>query len=168
MVLKEISVADLKISPVTLISDEWMLVTCGTLTEGFNTMTASWGHLGEIWGRDTAICYIRPHRYTKEFADKNGFFTLSFFPPENKQSLVYLGTHSGRDENKVEHSHLTPVGDERFVWFDEAKLVLFCRKLYAARIVPEGFCDKSLIEENYPSHDFHTMYIGEIDKVLSV
>ena len=45
-------------------------------------------------------------------------------------------------------------------------LVLVCRKLYCAPLVPEGFVDKSIIAEHYPNSDFHDMYIGQIEKVL--
>ena len=33
----------------SLIGDQWMLITAGTV-ERCNTMTASWGGLGVIWG----------------------------------------------------------------------------------------------------------------------
>ena len=52
-----------------LLDKDWMLVTAGNLKH-FNTMTASWGHLGIMWNVPTAIVYIRPQRYTYEFANK--------------------------------------------------------------------------------------------------
>lgn len=68
-------------NPMTLISDEWMLITAGTQERGYNTMTACWGHMGAIWGHGeglpTTIIYIRPQRYTKEFIDREEFYTLS-------------------------------------------------------------------------------------------
>ena len=65
----------------SLIGDKWMLITAGN-GEQCNTMTASWGGLGVIWGAPAAICYIRPQRYTKEFVDREGYFTLTFFGEE--------------------------------------------------------------------------------------
>ena len=53
----------------SLIGEKWMLITAGT-AERCNTMTASWGGLGVIWGAPSATCYIRPQRYTKEFLDR--------------------------------------------------------------------------------------------------
>lgn len=44
--MKEIQVKDLQLNPMTMISDGWMLITAGNEANGFNTMTASWGHLG--------------------------------------------------------------------------------------------------------------------------
>lgn len=88
--MKEIQVKDLQLNPMTLISDGWMLITAGNEQNGFNTMTASWGHLGAIWGTNkglpTATVYIRPQRYTKEFVDREEEFTLSFFSNDYKRN----------------------------------------------------------------------------------
>lgn len=168
--MKEIPVSQLQINPMTLIAKEWMLLTAGNQTAGYNTMTASWGHLGSIWGHGgglpSAVVYVRPQRYTKEFIDREPRYTLSFFSEECKKQLAYLGSHSGRDGDKVAQAGLTPVFDGDVTYFAEAKLVLVCRKLYRAPIVEEGFLDPGLVEEHYPQKDFHDMYIGEIERVL--
>ena len=133
-------------------------------------MTASWGHLGSLWGhgggKPTAVIYIRPQRYTKQFVENNEYFSLSFFEEEYKSDLSYLGSHSGKDEDKVSKTKLTPVFNDKAAYFNEANMVLICRKLYKQDIKEENFIDKSLIEDNYPLKDFHTMYIGLIEEVL--
>lgn len=168
--MKEISVSELNINPMTMIAKEWMLVTAGNKERGYNTMTASWGHLGSIWGHGgglpTAVIYLRPQRYTKEFVDREELFTLCVFPEEYKKALGYLGRVSGRDEDKVAKTGLTPVFDGDTTYFAEAKLVLVCRKLYQATLTEEGFHDKSILDEHYPTRDLHDMYIGQIVKVL--
>ena len=169
--MKEIEFSALQMNPMTLIAKEWMLLTAGCEDRGYNTMTASWGHLGAIWGQGgglpTAVCYVRPQRYTKEFMDREELYTLCFFPEEYKKALGYLGSHSGRDGDKVAQVGLTPVFEDGYTYFAEAKLVLVCRKLYQAPLVQEGFVDKSIIDQCYPGGDFHDMYIGEIVKVLT-
>lgn len=80
--MKEITAKELNINPITAIAEEWMLITAGT-EAGYNTMTASWGHIGSIWGRrsfglGTSVCYVRPQRYTKEFIDREEYYTLTF------------------------------------------------------------------------------------------
>ena len=168
--MKEISVSELQLNPMTMIAKEWMLVTAGNEQRGYNTMTASWGHLGSIWGHGgglpTAVVYLRPQRYTKEFVDREELFTITVFPEECRKALGYLGSHSGRDGDKVAAAGLTPVFEGDYTYFAEAKLTLVCRKLYRAPIVPEGFLDKSIIDEYYSQFDFHDMYIGEIIKAL--
>ncbi len=165
--MRELSVEELNLNPMTKIGEEWMLVTAGTKETGYNTMTAAWGQLGFLWGYPTSVIYLRPQRYTKEFLDREDLYTLSFFPPEYKEKLAYLGTHSGRDEDKVAKTGLTPVFGDGCVWFAEAELVLVCRKLYRAPLVPEAFLDPGIIETHYPERDFHEEYVGEIIKVMA-
>ena len=166
---RQIPVSDLNINPCTAIAKEWMLITAGNEQRGYNTMTASWGHLGSIWGHGgglpTSVIFIRPQRFTKEFVDREEYYTLSFFAPEYKKALGYLGSHSGRDGDKVAAAGLTPMFLEDTTAFAEAKLVLVCRKLYRALLLEEGFLDKAILEDCYPKRDLHDMYIGEISKV---
>ena len=171
MSFKEISIKNFNANPMTMLSDGWLLLTAGDEANGFNTMTVSWGHLGAIWGNSggmpSVAVYIRPHRYTKEFVDRNDRFTLSALGPEHRKALEYLGSASGRDGDKVSKAGLTPVFDQHTTYFSEAKLVLICRKLYHAPIREDGFVDKSIVDANYPAKDFHEMYIGEIISILA-
>lgn len=168
--MKQIDISELKINPFDLIGKDWMLVTAGNEERGYNTMTASWGHLGSIWGHHggsaTAVIYVRPQRYTKEFVDREEYFTLCFFHEKYHKALGYLGSHSGRDCDKVAHVGMTPVFADGTTYFAEAKLVLICRKLYQAPLQEEFFLDKSVVEDCYPKRDFHDLYIGQIEKAL--
>lgn len=164
--LREIPLDRLQIDPITAIGNEWMLVTAGTQHSGYNTLTASWGHLGCLWNKPTAVAYIRPQRYTKQFIDREEYYTLSFFGPEQREALTYLGTHSGRDGDKVAAAGLTPVYGEGYTSFAQARLTLVCRKLYAAPLTQEGFVDRAVLDANYPARDLHTLYVGEIVKAL--
>ena len=157
--MREISVTELQVTP-QMIGNEWWLVTAGDEAKGYNTMTASWGHVGVIWQRPTAIVYIRPQRYTKEFVDRADRYTLSLFGGGYKKEMGYLGSHSGRDEDKVAKVGLTPVFEEDYTYFAEAEIVVVCRKLYQAPLLPTGFIDAGIIDKHYPDSDFHDMYIG--------
>ena len=90
----------------SLIGEKWMLITAGT-AERCNTMTASWGGLGVIWGAPAATCYIRPQRYTKEFVDREEYFTLAFFGEEYRDALALCGSKSGREVDKVKECGFT-------------------------------------------------------------
>ena len=162
--MKKIDISELRMNPMTKIGKEWMLVTAGSKEQGYNTMTASWGHLGHIWGFDTSVIYVRPQRYTKQFVDREEKYTLCFFPGYKKE-MGYLGTKSGRDEDKVAAVGLTPVFGDGFTYFAEASLVLVCRKLYQAPLKEEYFLDKSIVTDDYPKKDFHDLYVGEILEV---
>jgi hypothetical protein len=45
-------------------------------------------------------------------------------------------------------------------------LVLICKKLYQSELQESGFLYQDTIDANYPQRDFHTMYVGMIEKVL--
>ena len=107
--MQEIHYKDMKFNPFNLISDEWMLVTAGD-EASCNTMTASWGHLGCLWGHNdpTAVIYLRPSRYTKEFVDEESYFSLCVMDKSFKKQMAYLGSVSGRDEDKIGKAGLTP------------------------------------------------------------
>ncbi len=157
-------IREIKKSAVELISDGWALVTAGN-KNGLNTMTVSWGGLGEIWGKDAAFIFIRPQRHTLKFVDAEDMFTVCFFGDEYKKVLTFCGRNSGRDVDKVKETGLTPVFDGGTVYFEEASLVLKCRKMARYDLSPDGFLDDS-IESNYNNGDYHKMFIAEIVETL--
>lgn len=160
-VKKDISEVGKDFDVFAKIGSEWMLVTAGT-PDKFNTMTASWGFAGIMWNKPCALTVIRPQRYTKQFIDSNDFFTLSFFPDDYKKALGICGSKSGRDCDKVSEAGLTPMSAEESMSFEEASLVLVCRKLYASELRESDFIEKVIIPQQYSTGDFHTAYIGEI------
>ena len=164
--MREISIKELNLNPYEKIGREWMLLTAGGESRGYNTMTCSWGHLGCLWNLPTSVVYVRPQRYTKEFIDREERYTLCFFPKDFKKALGYLGTKSGRDEDKISAVGLTPVVEGDITYFAEASLVLVCRKLYRAPLKEEYILDHSAVDPQYPDKDYHDLYIGAIEKIL--
>ncbi len=146
----------------TLLDDDWMLITAGS-EDNFNTMTASWGGFGILWNRPVAFIFIRPQRYTFEFAETNNGFTLSFFGPEQRDMLAYCGSHSGRDVDKVKETGLTPFATSSGnISFLESRLFFECKKLFRNDFLPGHFTEGEIAGKYYPEEDFHRMYIGEI------
>jgi len=162
--MREIDIKECGGNFIKMIGEDWMLVTAGT-ENGYNTMTASWGGTGEIWGKDAAFILIRPQRYTYEFAEKNRRITLSFFGGEYKKELGICGSKSGREVDKACLTGLRPVFEEDYTYFEQASVVLVCRKMAYLDIDPAGFLDES-IAEWYAAEDYHRMYIAEIEKCL--
>ena len=145
--LKKVDPKELEFNVFSAIGDQWMLITAGD-EEQCNTMTASWGGLGILWGSPIAIAYIRPQRYTKEFVDREEYFTLSFFGPEYRPQLALCGSKSGRDVDKVAECGFT-----------------VARKRMAQRMNP-SYIPEDVREKWYQEGDYHTMYIGEIVEAL--
>lgn len=164
---KEINPNEINENAMKLIGTDWMLVAAGD-EEKCNAMTASWGGVGIMWGYNVAYVVIRPQRYTKNFIDNKSTFSLSFFDDSFKDELKYFGSVSGKDEDKIAKSKLTVKYDNSTPYFDEAKLVLVCEKLYNQQMNKDSFVDKELIEKWYPGEDYHTLYIAKITKALTV
>lgn len=166
--MKKISVSELKDNMFDAIGKEWMLVTAGT-PEKFNMMTASWGGTGILWGKPVAFIFIRPERYTYEFIEKGDTLTLSFLGEAHRDIHKICGSQSGRDIDKVAASGLKPyVTENGNIAYEQARLVLECKKLYADFIDADNFVDKLLISRWYgEGHGgFHKMYILEIQNVF--
>jgi len=161
----EIKPEELNKNTFQLIGSDWMLITAEK-DDKVNTMTASWGGLGVIWGKNVSYVVIRPQRFTKEFVDNSKTFSLSFLDNSFRRQLSYLGCVSGRDEDKITKSNLTIEHSDNTPYFKEAKLVIICKKLYAQDLKPEFFIENGLDEKWYPDKDYHTLYISEITKVL--
>lgn len=161
----EIKPYDIEKNTFTAIGKDCFLITAKK-DDKVNTMTAAWGGFGVMWNKNVAYIVIRPQRYTKEFVDFSDCFSLSFFDKEFKDKLAYLGTVSGRDEDKISKAELTTVYENDIPYFDEANMVVFCRKLFASEYTDDNFIDKELITKNYPDKDYHTLYIAEITKVM--
>lgn len=173
--MKEISVEELNENPFKLIGKDWMLITAEK-AERTNMMTASWGGLGLLWGKNVATVYIRRSRFTKTFIDDGNYFSLCVLGEENRKALAYCGKVSGRDEDKVAGSGLSVEMAEidcdgekvSIPYFKESRLVLLCKKLYCQEMNAESFTEKgkNLPDQFYADGDWHVTYVAEIVKVL--
>ena len=148
---------------VSSLGAENALLTAGT-AERCNTMTIGWCQVGRLWGLPTCTVYVRPERYTYQFMEDQEYFSVSILPPERKDAMVLCGTKSGRDMDKIKACGLT-VRDGAAPFFQEAELVLICRKLYAqdldaACVLPAG---EEKISPSYGAKGgWHRAYTGEI------
>ena len=159
LVKKELS--ELALDPFRTIGTEWFLLTAGT-TEDYNTMTASWGAMGVIWGGPAMTAVVRTSRHTFGYMEENDTFTVSVFPEEYRAALQFCGSKSGRDYDKAKETGLTPVAIDGTTAFAEAKLVLVCEKMYAQMMGEEHFTQPEIAEKWYGTDPMHKMYIGRI------
>ena len=142
------------------------LLTAGDKT-GLNTMTIGWCQLGCVWNLPTCTVYVRPERYTYQFMESHDYFTVSVFPADRKKDMTFCGTKSGRDVDKVKECGFTVKTAECGApYFEEASLVLVCRKRFVQPMDPQLIPD-DVKERWYPQKDYHTMYIGEIVEALT-
>ena len=158
---KEISPEMIRKNPFQMIGKDWMMITAGDENK-VNTMTASWGGLGVMYGKNAVFIVVRPQRYTKEFLDREDTFSLSFLGKEYRKEMNYLGTVSGRYEDKIAKCGLTVERYEGTPYFSEANHVLFCRKLYVQQFEGECILEERFKSTFYSNMDYHYMYIAEV------
>lgn len=160
--MKKIDPKRLLVEIVSLWDKQWFLLTCGT-PEDFNMMTVSWGSIGCMWNKPFVQIVVRPQRYTYEFLEKNDSFSLCAFPEKYRSALQLLGSKSGRHGDKLSLTDLT-VKKSKVIdspTYNEATLILECKKMYYQDLNPAGFVDSG-IQDNYPINDYHRQYFGEI------
>lgn len=163
---KEIKAEDYKGNVFSEIGKKWMLITA--CKDGkVNTMTASWGGMGFLWGENVASVVIRQTRYTKELVDASDFFSLSFLNHEKyAKELAYLGKVSGRDEDKIKTANLHVEYSDGVPYIKEADDAIICKKMFVQTMAPEAFVQQELVEKWYSDKNYHDIYVGKIERIL--
>ena len=156
----------IEFDPFTKIGNDWMLITAKH-DDKINAMTASWGGVGVLWGKNTTFIFVRDSRYTKELIDESDYFSLTFFDNSYKSAMKYFGMVSGRKEDKIKTANMNVNYYEEIPFIDEGNFVICCRKMSATPILPEQFLDHEIEEKWYADGDLHTMYVGEILQILA-
>ena len=162
---QEIKPQNIDVNAVKLFANDWMLLSAGKDTS-MNMMTIAWGALGELWGKPIVTVYVSTDRYTYKFLEDNEYFTVTAFPEQFRDKLQYIGSVSGRDEDKVKGSGLTPeftkLGNPIY---KEANLAIECKKIYAEQLKKELMPLEQRQWYDEKKLGVHIMYIGEIVNV---
>lgn len=144
------------------------------LGDAINTMTIGWAMLGIEWGKPIFIALVRESRYTKEYLDATGEFTVNV-PVSDVDSkiLSVCGTKSGREVDKIRALNLDLVESEviSVPGIRQLPLTLECKVMYRQTQDPSEI-PASAIERYYPKvntqlasgeeRDLHTAYYAEI------
>lgn len=147
---------------VKLLND-WTLITSGS-GDDVNVMTASWGGLGVFWEKPVAFCFLGAQRYSITTMDKGDTYTISFYTEAYKDALQYCGSTSGRNEDKIKGSGLTPIKTPSGATaFAEAWMIFECKKMIAQPLSQDAIADKETeVAKKWQGKALHKMYIGEI------
>lgn len=152
------------------IAEEWMLLTAGSPAGGVATMTVNWGGMGYLWHKDLVLVAVRQSRNTLPYLEREGAFSLGFFPEEYREKLTYCGRVSGRDEDKIAHCGFTTAFEKGIPFFREAHTVLLCRTMYCGDILPEGFVDRAVYQRWYQEgvhkDDMHRFFLASAEEML--
>ena len=165
---KQISPAEICDNVFTLVGKNFV-ITAGK-EDHYNSMTCSGGGLGLLFRKPTTWCTLRSDRYTLEIIQKKQKYTLSYFPNEYKEQILFLGSKSGRDSEKMKEVELTrvqtPSGD---MSFKEARLIIECKLTAITTANPNDFCTqeaKDYLNEAYKeASDYRKHVFGEVTHV---
>jgi flavin reductase (DIM6/NTAB) family NADH-FMN oxidoreductase RutF len=168
---KQISPEELcdKFNVFTLVGKDFYAITAGK-ENNCNSMIGSGGGLGLLFKKPTTWCLLRQDRYTLEMIKKEQAYTLSYFPNEYKEQMLFLGRKSGRDSEKMKEVKLTrvqtPSGD---ISFKEARLIIECILTAITTPNPIDFYSqesKDYIDAAYKdSNEYRKLVFGEITHV---
>ena len=134
-------------------------ILCAGNLENHNAMAIGWATLGVLWGKKVATVYVRPTRFTFSLIETGDYFTICFF--DDSQIVQLLGSVSGKTVNKEKAAKITPLSLDEAVAYQEAYLVIVCRKIYSDVLKP-GLIPFDVNEKYYGSGDYHHFYVGEI------
>ncbi len=142
------------------------VITAGK-EEHYNSMTGSGGGLGLFFRKPTIWCILRSDRYTLELIEKEQTYTISYFPNEYKEQILFLGKESGRDSEKMKEVELTSVQTPSGkISFRESGLIIECKLLVLTTVGPDDLYAqeaKDYVSEEYKdkSH-YRKIAFGEI------
>ena len=163
---KKISPSEIADNSIDLIDNYKGILAMGDKDE-HNAMTIGWGTLGVLWGKPIYTVFVSSSRFSYTLLEKYDTFTVTFFNKSHMKDVMYLGHHSGRDGDKISKTNLplsyTEAGNPIF---DEAFLVIECRKIYAAPFDTARL--PSAVKDFYEKRKIgvHTEYVGEILNVF--
>ncbi len=155
-------------NPFTWFKGSGLLLAVGDRKQ-CNAMTIGWGGLGNSWvsGNATITVYVTPKRYTHEFMERAGYFSVMVFDEGQSETLDYMGSHSGRNGDKVAALGLhTRYTERETPYFTEAVEVYECELLYHAPLDPAGFSPSVQAYYAARTSGIHTQYTGQVVQAL--
>jgi flavin reductase (DIM6/NTAB) family NADH-FMN oxidoreductase RutF len=166
---KQISPEEICDNVFTLVGKDCFVITAGKV-DHYNSMMGSGGGLGVLFKKPTTWCGLRADRYTLEMIQKEQTYTMSYFPSDCKEQMLFLGSKSGRDSEKMKEVELTsvqtPSGD---MSFKESRLIIECKLTEITTPNPNDFYSKEAkdwINEAYKEESDYRKYVfGEITHV---
>ena len=169
-IFDEIAPDEITYNVFTLVGKDFPVVTVGN-KDYYNSMTASGGGLVLLFRKPSTMLLFPQKRYTLELIEKERKYTLTYFSDKYKEQVMFLGSKSGRDSDKMQTVELTGIETpDGNMSFKEAKLIIECK---LSQIVVPNFPNDFYLQEDidyltepYKDSGEHRRYVfGEITKV---
>lgn len=131
-----------------------------------NVMTIGWGLVGVFWAKPVFLAAVKHSRFTHEFIEDNGEFTVNVPGEGLTEAVSYCGEVSGRKHDKFKECKLTVVKGKNVM----VPVIKECKIHYECKVVHKLELKSGLVpadvEKTYYSrraeNDYHTLYFGEI------
>jgi flavin reductase (DIM6/NTAB) family NADH-FMN oxidoreductase RutF len=131
-----------------------------------NVMTIGWGLVGVFWAKPVFLAAVKHSRFTHEFIEDNGEFTVNVPGEGLTEAVSYCGEVSGRKHGKFKECKLTVVKGKNVM----VPVIKECKIHYECKVVHKLELKSGLVpadvEKTYYSrraeNDYHTLYFGEI------
>jgi len=128
-----------------------------------NVMTIGWGLIGVFWSVPVFMVAVRPSRFSHEFIEDSGEFTVNV-PGDGMGDVVeYCGKVSGKKHDKFAECKLSLLkGKKAHVpVIKECKIHYECQVMHKLKVVP-SLVPANVKKSLYPRGDYHTIYFGKI------
>lgn len=148
---------------LSLLNKPGLLLAATKQSGESNVMTIGWGTVGVIWGRPCFVVLVRPSRYTYEFIEDSGLFTVNVPTDELRKWVGICGSRSGRQVDKFgAYGITTSLGqDVQAVTIDACPMVYECRVVHYNDVAP-AHLERGIEAASYGGADYHRLYYGEI------
>ncbi|MGI6374498.1 MAG: flavin reductase family protein [Anaerolineae bacterium] len=145
-----------------------LLLAATKSTGESNVMTIGWGSVGIVWGKPVFTVLVRPSRYTFEFIEESGEFTISVPTIDMERYVALCGTRSGRDMDKFAGlgRSVSPGRTVRAVSLDSSPMVYECKVVHHNDVIPAHLA-ADIEARSYRGKDYHRVYFGEITGVFA-
>ena len=137
-----------------------------TVSNGTNTstMTIGWANIGIIWNKPVMMVMVIKSRHTYDIIENAKDFTISL--PINvdlKKALIYCGSYSGRDVDKIQESQLSLKKSHSVVSpiISQCDMHYECKIVHSQQLVPKNL-EENIKDRFYINDDYHVLYFGEI------
>jgi len=128
-----------------------------------NVMTIGWGLIGIFWRMPVFLVAVRHSRFTHEFIEDSGEFTVNVPGEGMEKTVSYCGEVSGRDHDKFKECglSLTKSKDVNVPVIKQCTVHYECKVVHELEIKPDAI-PADVKELLYTKGDYHTLYFGKV------
>lgn len=164
-----IPATDIKDNVFKLVGQDYTVITAGN-DSLYNSMTASYGGWGQLFDKPTTWCFLRANRYTLEVIKKEQTYTMSYFADNYKDQVLFFGSKTGRNSEKMKENTLTKVSTPSGnISYKEARLIIECKLIQVTSVNPDDFYTEEgrrfVVDASKESNEYHKVVFGEITNV---